>query len=167
MKVNDTHMYNMVEDFVQNRIMFTSVDISNAIKREGTWVPNSDVTTYLRTQAESEVPDFFDNIVASFINITLDDGTNVSTRLYHWFDQDEADYTPSGKGAMTPEVFDKLHGFNPVADKDSTDVKVSKLDNLVAKSILGDKPTVDNTGDPMVDGIRSKFVTVFKFQRAN
>jgi len=86
-----------VEQFIHDEKMFTSVDIANAIKTEGEWVRNIEVTSWLRENFHKE--DIFLDYRTEPIDVC---GGSRSATLYlpEW--ADETDYNNRDQEALTP-----------------------------------------------------------------
>jgi len=83
------------EKFVAADAMFTSVDIGNAIKENGTWVKNSDVSIWLRNNALT--------IATNYCSTLIDvlNGTQ-KTFLYHPAGTNPDDYQTRNQAALPP-----------------------------------------------------------------
>jgi hypothetical protein len=98
-----------VNDFVRSQKGFTSIDICNAIKTDGTWVRNRDVASWLR----SWVPPV--GYAVSRLSVKLLDGSVAQASVYLPNTLCVADYTDTTQTAMTPAEFETLHGVDPLA----------------------------------------------------
>lgn len=87
------------QEFVARKVMFTSVDISNAIKTDGVWVRNSEVRSWLR--ANSKDPSIFDGYAASTIMVC---GGNTEATLYHPSLDNPDDYSERNQQPLTPDA---------------------------------------------------------------
>lgn len=87
-----------VNDFVSRNAMFTSVDIANSIKRDGTWVKNSKVAGWLRTNVLSN------NSSYASIQISVAQGQHTAF-LYYPFtsNPDDYDYQDRDQQALPPQ----------------------------------------------------------------
>ena len=137
--MNDTKIEATVDQFVNDEKGFTSVDIANAIKIEGTWVPNREVAAWLRKWTPPS------NYGITKITVqVVDTGSSAQAGVYLPDSLSVSDYTATSLEAITPAQFEILHGVNPVADPsvaptkdDSTDGKTdSKTDD---NKTVGDK----------------------------
>jgi hypothetical protein len=101
-----------VEDFVKKQLMFTSVDISNAIKKDGVWVRNSDTSTWLHRNFN----DVNDSLAADYTVVTIKVLNNtVSALLYLHVTHSADNYTNRDLEAMTPSQFKRLYGYDPTS----------------------------------------------------
>lgn len=141
MTAYDTTIEAKVGEFVADKKGFTSVDIGNAIKTDGTWVPNRDVAAWLRKWT----PPTNYGITKVTVNVA-DTGDTAVASIYLPDTMAVADYTAVAQEAMKPEQFEKLHGFNPLtpvapvqpkdyADGDDTSTAAAP----VAPTKVGDK----------------------------
>jgi hypothetical protein len=106
-----------VEEFVGKQLMFTSVDISNAIKRDGTWVRNSEVSSWLHRNFN----DVNDSRGADYIQAQVSVLNNTVTALLYLHVTHNVDsYTNRDLVAMTPDQFKRLHGYDPLNPPIST-----------------------------------------------
>lgn len=112
--------HQVIEDkvtaFVVDTKGFTSVDIANAIKTEGTWVRNREVASWLRNWTPP--------VGYSVTKISVSQGNNVSqASVYIPNTLAISDYVTTSQDAMTPAEFETLHGKKPfgAATSPSTD----------------------------------------------
>lgn len=107
--MNDQIIETTVDQFVNDKKGFTSVDIGNAIKIAGTWVPNREVAAWLR---KWDAPADYG---VSKVTVTTADGNTVKAGVYLPNTLSVADYTTTSQEAMTPDDFQTLHGIDPLA----------------------------------------------------
>ena len=100
---------NKVAEFVAREEGFTSVNIANAIKRDGTWIANREVAAWLRSWNVD--PEY----TVTRINVTLEDGSPARAAVYMPESKPVSEYTGRDERAMTPDEFETMHGYNPVA----------------------------------------------------
>ena len=105
----DSEIQAKVDEFVGRSEGFTSVDIANAIKRDGIWVANREVARWLRKW----VPTLGYGVTRT--TVELADGNQVQAAVYLPSTMSVSDYTATSQTAMTPQEFEQLHGYNPVA----------------------------------------------------
>lgn len=99
-----------VEEFVKKQLMFTSVDISNAIKKDGTWVRNTEVSVWLRKNFN----DLNDELGSDYTVVQIKvAGSSVVALLYLHITHSADNYTNRDLEAMTPAQFKRLHGYDP------------------------------------------------------
>jgi hypothetical protein len=103
MPTNNDLIRNKVESFVKSEQMFTSVDIANSIKKDGSWVRNADVALWLRDNFYGS--DIFLDYKTSPVAVC---NNSRSATLYapEWCDPDN--YTNRNQEAITPNDFDQL-----------------------------------------------------------
>lgn len=106
--MNDTLIEAKVDEFVADEKGFTSVDICNAIKTDGTWVRNRDVAAWLRRWSPPV------GYGISKVTVILQGGGTKQAGVYLPNSLCIADYTATSQEAMTPTEFETLHGYNPV-----------------------------------------------------
>ena len=99
-----------VDQFVNDKKGFTSVDICNAIKITGTWVGNRDVAKWLRNWA----PPAGYGITKITVQV-VDTGKDAQASVYLPDTLSISDYTSTAQEAMTPDAFKALHGVDPFA----------------------------------------------------
>jgi len=99
-----------VDQFVNDKKGFTSVDIANAIKTEGTWVGNSKVASWLRKWT----PPSNYGITKVTVQV-VDTGGTAQAGVYLPDTMAVSDYTATATEAMTPDQFETLHGVDPFA----------------------------------------------------
>lgn len=92
-----------VEEYVSKEEMFTSVDISNAIKEDGEWISNRDVRDWLKSNFHSDP--IFSNYCRTGISVCND---SVAATLYHPAYKLAEDYEPRNQHALTPSEVDAI-----------------------------------------------------------
>ena len=107
--MNDTTIQAKVDEFVAATKGFTSVDIANAIKTDGEWIGNREVAAWLRRWTPPG------NYGITKVEVELADGGTARAGIYLPDTMAVKDYTATSQEAMTPDQFEALHGFNPVA----------------------------------------------------
>jgi hypothetical protein len=103
-------MTQIIEDkvtaFVDDTKGFTSVDIANAIKTEGTWVRNREVASWLRNWTPP--------VGYSVTKISVSQGSDVrQASVYIPNTLAIKDYAETSQDAITPSEFETLHGKKP------------------------------------------------------
>jgi len=112
MSNNDT-IQAKVEEFVNDEEAFTSVDIANAIKRDGTWIRNRVVAAWLRDK-------FFQIIIGgSYSQTMISVGQGKQANLYHPYFFDKNNYTDKDQNALNPDDFNAIHPNTPVTPSTS------------------------------------------------
>jgi len=94
------------DEFVSRQEAFTSVDIANAIKRDGTWIRNSDIAEWLRNNF------FATDYTNSLITVGVGNDS-MRALLYHHDTYDSAHYDKVDQQAITPDEFNKIHAPKP------------------------------------------------------
>ncbi len=84
-----------VSEFVGKNAMFTSVDIGNSIKKDGTWLKNSEVAKWLRNNVTSLHSSY------ASTKISVMQGQHTAT-LYHPASSDPDDYQDRDQQAFSP-----------------------------------------------------------------
>lgn len=146
--MNDQIIEDTVDQFVNDKKGFTSVDICNAIKTAGTWVGNREVAAWLRNwNAPAEY-----GITKITVQV-VDTGKTAQAGVYLPDTMAVSDYTATSTEAMTPAAFQTLHGVDPFA--------VAAVVAPVADPAVAADPAV--TADPVVaaqsagDKLRTQF----------
>ena len=137
--MNDTTIQAKVDEFVAATKGFTSVDIANAIKTDGEWIGNREVAAWLRRWTPPG------NYGITKVEVELADGSTARAGIYLPDTMAVKDYTATAQEAMTPDQFEALHGFNPVApsaanppkDYPVPDASADSSDNSSAVAGLG------------------------------
>lgn len=93
--MSDTIIEAKFLEFVNKDSMFTSVDIANAIKKDGNWVRNSEVAKWLRSNALSVAP----NYLAAKINVA---NNQHRASLYYPSMNNPDDYKDRDQVALPP-----------------------------------------------------------------
>lgn len=138
-----------VKSFIEKDIMFTSVDISNAIKSDGIFIRNVVVAEWLRKNC-SDVDLFSDYSVTS---INLDNGHRAN--LYHPTHLNADDYKARGQKALTPVDVDKIRGkavakiFSSVPSKQQAKANAKRNPAMGnnSKAAYGTKVSVSQVSD--------------------
>ena len=94
-----------VYGFVATGEAFTSVDVANAIKRDGEWVRNREVASWLRS-------DFLQSPTVAngdYVQTMIDVGQGYRANLYHPFHFDVTNYAGKNQKALNPDEFNALH----------------------------------------------------------
>ncbi len=99
-----------VTEFVNDSKGFTSVDIANAIKTEGTWIRNRAVASCLRNWTPP--------VGYSVTKISVSQGSKQPTQASVYIPNtlSISDYATTSQDAMTPDEFEAMHGKKPFGD---------------------------------------------------
>lgn len=126
-----TILAKLKEWFAQGK-MFTSVDIANAIKKEGNFIRNRNVASYLRDYCLTIATAEGYNYTYTPIDVTLQDGSVSIAFLYHPYWADTGEYTDTNQKAYSPQDVNKqTHGSIPQFGNTNTDDNT----DLMKKSI--------------------------------
>lgn len=98
MSANDASIKRKIQEYVKSDRMFTSVDISNALKREGIWVRNREVTMWLRGNFNSN--DLFKGWAMETISVN---GGSTNATLYYPGLKDPSEYQDVDQTPLTPD----------------------------------------------------------------
>jgi len=120
-----------VADMMQKQVMFTSVNICNAIKTDGTWFSNRDVAKWLR----QNFAELNDDLNADYIATQISVNGSSSANLYHHFSADSDNYTDRGLKAITPAEFKMMHGRDPFAAQSKPVAKAAVKTMRVMKQV--------------------------------
>jgi len=102
-----------VEELINDDEAFTSVDIANAIKRDGTWIRNREVASWLRDS-------FFQaDVGGRYSKTMISVGQGKQANLYHPFFFDSSNYTGTDQNALNPDDFNAIHPNTPVTPSTS------------------------------------------------
>jgi len=134
-----TLVENVAKEFVSQQKPFTSVNLTNHIKKEKkVWVKNSEVADWLRHNFLISVNDGnFDTTT-----IGVNDDTDQAT-LYHPCFMNISSYTDTNLQAITPDEFRQLHGIDPFTGQP---VK----SGIISVSIPATTVTVKTTIEPTI-----------------
>jgi hypothetical protein len=97
-----------VLEFASKNLMFTSVDIANSIKKDGTWVKNREVAHWLRTNALTVA------LCYTSTPIQVGQGAHTAT-LYHPTGTNPDDYTDRDQEAIPPPHVPQSVSTTPAA----------------------------------------------------
>ena len=106
---NDTIIADKIAEFTDKELAFTSVDVANSIKSDGTWIRNREVAAYLRRWTPIL------GYCISRVTVTLENGGTTTAAVYLPVTLSVADYAETAQRAMTPAEFEQIHGTNPTA----------------------------------------------------
>lgn len=99
----DSLIRETVQKYINEEEMFTSVDIANAIKKDGTWIRNTEVRDWLRTN--SDFDDLFVNYESD--RIAVCNGTRYAT-VYLPAYKNADEYEPTNQKALTPSEVEAI-----------------------------------------------------------
>jgi hypothetical protein len=94
----DATIREKVEGYVKEQKLYTSVDIANAIKRDGIWVRTREVRDWLRANISDTI--LFQDYTTSTIDVCS--GAAQAT-LYHPTTKDPLEYTERDQVSLTPD----------------------------------------------------------------
>jgi hypothetical protein len=149
--MNDGLIETKVNEFVTDDKGFTSVDICNAIKTDGTWIPNREVAKWLRSWSAPV------GYGISKVTVFLQGGDTVQAAVYMPNTRSIADYTETSQGAMTPAEFETLHGKKPFGDADTP----------LAVASASDDPDDDGGDGSQSAGVGDKLRSLFKWPKGS
>lgn len=104
----DSLIETKVDEFVVAEKGFTSIDIGNAIKTDGTWVRNREVAAWLRRWTPPV------GYAISKVTVSLQSGASRQAGVYLPNSLCIQDYAETQQTAMTPAEFEMLHGVDPL-----------------------------------------------------
>ena len=107
--MNASIIESKVDEFVGRGQGFTSVDICNSIKTDGTWIRNREVASWLRRWTPPV------GYGVSKVSVTLGGGGTATASVYLPNTMAVGDYAATAQEAMTPAQFEDLHGYDPTA----------------------------------------------------
>ena len=104
----------VIQDYIRNNKMFTSIDIANTVKLKGLWIRNSEVAKYLRDNVDNMDEFLNGDYVSSQIVVVIDAATGRTTRanLYHPAIDNPHDYVNTQQRALTPAEVDAISSKN-------------------------------------------------------
>ena len=114
-----------VRDLVSQQTMFTSVDVTNAIKTDGIWINNAIVSSWLRSNFDAVNQSMGNNYESKVINVA---NNTHRAFVYYPFFNDPNNYPNPNAIAMTPDQFFALHNYkhtDPEAQPDGPSVQSS------------------------------------------
>jgi hypothetical protein len=143
----DATIKQKVQEFVGRKEMFTSVDVSNSIKKDGIWVRNAEVRNWLR--ANSRDPNVFDGYSSSTISVC---GGNTDATLYHPSLGDPDDYQARDQQPLTPDEVKAIQRQKvgqpiPAAAPDIDDVLSTRADSADMVTVIKSKERIKIPGN--------------------
>jgi|GEM_PF-7037376 len=105
---NDDIIKQKVKHFICKQLLFTSINIANSIKSDGLWIKNSDVASWLRNEFHNVNNETGDNYLTDFISVN---GSRKAI-LYFPFFSNADDYKDRNLQAISPDEFQKMHGYS-------------------------------------------------------
>lgn len=116
--------------FVSKEMPFTSVEVTNHVKRLGIWIPNRQVAEYLRENVV-EIADEY-GLEYRISTIRVDTNKRYQTaNCYHVSTFDVNAYLARDIRAITPDEFEAMHGMEAVV---SPDEEIKKTEIFVNDS---------------------------------
>lgn len=100
LNINAVDLPKIFAELIGEGEMFTSVDISNSLKRQGVWISNSVVASELRKFSWEQF-----GYTKSIINVN----GNINATLYHPVGTSALDYKPNETEAIDPKAFYALN----------------------------------------------------------
>ncbi len=107
--MSDTIIQTKVDEFTAEELAFTSVDVCNSIKTDGTWIRNRDVAAWLRRWTPPV------GYGISRVTVTLEGGGSAQASVYLPNTSSVVEYVKTSQRAMTPAEFEQIHGYDPVS----------------------------------------------------
>lgn len=95
---NDQVIQKQTDNLVKSNQLFTSLDVSNSIKRSGTWIKHTEVAEWLRNNFNA--PDYNKDIISV--------ANGEQAFLYYPELSDPSSYVKTNQSAITPQEFDAL-----------------------------------------------------------
>lgn len=95
---NDQVIQKQTDNFVKSNQLFTSIDVSNTIKRSGTWIKHTEVAEWLRNNFNA--PDYNKELI--------DVANGKQAFLYYPDTIDPLSYVKTNQLAITPPEFDAM-----------------------------------------------------------
>ena len=132
-----------IDEFVDAGILFTSVDIANKIKSEGTWVKNRDVSAYLKNAFATN--QYITYKVSKISVKRTEDDKLVDAFLYHPINKDPSEYKNTDLKALSPsdvQINDNSTNVPPTKDNTNNSIQV-KPDDIIVKKKATRKKKID------------------------
>lgn len=104
----------IIQEFIKNEKMFTSVDIANTVKIKGYWIRNSEIAKYLRDNINN-ISEFINgDYIVSQITVVVDNttGKTAIANLYHPINKNPYDYKDTNQRALSPDEITSLSTNN-------------------------------------------------------
>jgi hypothetical protein len=136
----------VVQEYIGQGKMFTSVDIANEVKKRGTWVRTRQVRDYLHTNVLA-----LSNYSYREEQITVvrsEDGQHVVATLYLPPNESASNYDATNQHAMTPDEFDALHGTAVTTGSTSTTQPMSSVPAVSVPTSTPAPVVNDDNTDP-------------------
>lgn len=127
-------------EFINNQKLFTSVNVTNSIKKDGIWVKNSDVAYWLRQNFDQLNEDLGDSYCITQISVLQN---SQQANLYHPFFADPTNYNDRDIQAITPDEFEKLHNYS------ITDAKAQSSNKSQTNSIIQPATSTQSSNKPL------------------
>lgn len=117
----------VVSGFVTREQPFTSVEITNHMKKIAVWIPNRHVAEYLRQNALDIADEYGVDYRVSHVRVDTTKGYQTA-RCYHEKSFCASAYLARDIRAITPDEFEAMHGIEAVV---SIEEKVKKSEIFV------------------------------------
>jgi len=129
-------------EFINSQRLFTSVNLTNAIKKDGIWIKNSEVAYWLRHSFDELNEDLGDSYCVTQIQVLQN---SQHANLYHPFFADVSNYNDRDAQAMTPDEFEKIHNYSITDPKAQPSSKSQNQVSSSQTSITSPKNQQQNT----------------------
>lgn len=126
-----------LEEWFARGDMFTSVDIANDIKKDGHFIRNRNVASYLRESCLDDAAEAGYVYIYKYIRVTLENGQEAGAFLYMPYMADPSDYVNTSQVALKPsDVTPQATDQSVVADEEEgTDADEVAAPDPIKKSI--------------------------------
>lgn len=133
--INNDLVKKEIEILVNKEEMFTSVDISNEIKKKGIWLSNTETSNIMKDLFN--IDSIFDSYANKRLVISDGKGTNVNAIVYYPSDKDPINYKKFTI-SITPAEFDliknnqvsTLNNVKPIVNKAADNNVVDKIKDV-------------------------------------
>lgn len=142
-----------VESFINDQKMFTSINIANAIKKDGIWIRNTVVAEWLRDNFQEVNEDLGDNYI---VNLIFVKNNTLKANLYFPFFSDPDNFNDRDADALTPDDFFKLHNYHY---NDAKASPVNKQINPPVTSVTSVTPVTQPTAPVAPVNLKVRTIT--------
>lgn len=121
-----------IKAFIDKQEMFTSVDISNEIKKQGIWLSNTETSNILKDLFNTD--QIFDSYAYKRLILSDGKGTNVNAIVYYPSDQDPLNYKKFTI-SINPAEFDIIKQNKQVTTNTTVVVNVQSTTSDKTKNV--------------------------------
>ena len=132
----------IIKDMVDEKELFTSIDVSNIVKSQGVWMRNRHVSFLIKDIFKTE----YDDYISTQIKVKSAENNNlfINAWLYHHKNSDPTKYTNNAGKPITPSEFKQIVSDINEMENDSIELDVEINLNKEPKKTVSVEKIKDN-----------------------